>query len=170
MGHSFGGMLCVGYLVDKRTPIPNLAVLSAPALDDGLPAILKGAAKLLGSVLGGVRSDNSITGEMLSRDPSVGERYMADELVETKGTLRLGKAAFAEMARLRGHAHEITIPTYVYHGADDVLVPPSASAHLAKSPGVERRLLAGLRHETHNEPEGDHVIGDVADWIDRKLH
>lgn len=170
MGHSFGGMLCAGYLIDKREPIPNIAVLSAPALDDGLPPALKSVAKLLGGFAGGVRVDNTINGEHLSRDPAVGEKYEADELVRTKGTLRLGKITFTEMTRLRARADEIALPTLVYHGAEDVLVPTAASAPLAASPGVERRVLPGLRHETHNEPEGDQVIGDVIDWINQKLH
>lgn len=170
MGHSLGGLLCAGYLIDQHDPVPNVAVLSAPALDDGLPAALKGVAKLLGGFAGGVRVDNTINGEHLSRDPAVGQKYEADELVHTKGTLRFGKATFAEMSRVRSRADEITVPTYVYHGAEDVLVPTAASAPLAASPGVERKVLPGLRHETHNEPEGDQVIGDVIDWINKKLH
>jgi alpha-beta hydrolase superfamily lysophospholipase len=170
MGHSLGGLLCAGYLVDQHHPTPNIAVLSAPALDDGLPAALKGVAKVLGGVAGGIRVDNTINGEHLSRDPAVGERYEADELVHTKGTLRLGKSIFTEMSRVRSRADEITVPTLVYHGAEDVLVPTAASAPLAASQGVERKVLPGLRHETHNEPEGDHVIGDVIDWINKKLH
>ncbi len=170
MGHSLGGLLCAGYLIDEHTPVPNAAVLSAPALDDGLPAALKAVAKALGGFAGGVRVDNTINGEYLSRDPKVGEAYEADELVHTKGTLRFGRATFAEMSRVRARADEIVIPTFVYHGAEDVLVPTSASAPLAASPGVERKVLPGLRHETHNEPEGDQVIGDVVDWINRKLH
>ena len=170
MGHSYGGMLCTGYLIDHREPLPNAAILSAPALDDGLPAVLKGIAKALGGFAGGVRVDNSIDGEHLSRDARVGEAYEADEFVRTKGTLRMGKLTFAEMSRLRSRADEIVIPTLVYHGAEDTLVPPSASAPLAGSPGVERKLYPGLRHETHNEPEGDQVIGDAIDWINLKLH
>ncbi len=170
MGHSLGGLLCSGYLIDRHEPIPNIAVLSAPALDSGLPALLKGVANALGGFAGNVRVDNTINGEHLSRDPSVGEAYKADELVHTKGTLRFGKATFAEMSRVRGRADEIPVPTLVYHGADDVLVPTAASAPLAASSGVERRVLPGLRHESHNEPEGDQVIGDVIDWINAKLH
>lgn len=170
MGHSYGGMLCTGYLIDQREPFPNAAILSAPALDDGLPAVLKGLAKALGGFAGGVRVDNSIDGEHLSRDPKVGEQYEADDLVRTKGTLRMGKLTFAEMSRLRSRSDEIVIPTLVYHGAEDTLVPPSASASLAASPGVDRKLYPGLRHETHNEPEGDQVIGDAIDWINLKLH
>jgi alpha-beta hydrolase superfamily lysophospholipase len=169
-GHSLGGMLVAGYLIDGHTPVPSLAVLSAPALDSGVPGALKAVAKVLGSVAGGLRVDSSIRADQLSRDPKVGEAYFDDPLVDTKATLRFGKLILAEMKRLRRRADEIMVPTYVFHGADDELVPPSASAPLAASPAVERHLLAGLRHETHNEPEGSEVVGAVTDWIDRKLN
>ena len=45
-------------------------------------------------------------------------------------------------------------PTLVIHGADDRLVPTASSERLAELPGVTRRVLPGLRHEVHNEPEG----------------
>jgi alpha-beta hydrolase superfamily lysophospholipase len=99
----------------------------------------------------------------------VGEEYFADPLVETKPTARFGKCFFDEQSRLSDLQGSITTPTLVIHGADDPLVPPSASAGLADSQGVERRLYPTLRHELHNEPEGADVMGDIADWIDTKL-
>lgn len=168
-GHSLGGLLVSGYLIDGHEPLPNLAVLSAPALDSGVPAVLKGVAKTLGSIAGGLRVDSSINAEHLSRDPKVGEDYFADPLVDTKATVRLGKLILDEMKRVRNRADEIVTPTYLFHGAEDELVPTAASAPLARSLAVERHVLPGLRHETHNEPEGAQVIGDVTDWIDQKL-
>ncbi len=168
-GHSLGGLQSAGYLIDNHTPQPNIAVLSAPALSADVPGYLRVAAAVLGRIAPGFRIDNSIDGDQLSKDPAVGEKYFADELVETKATARFGKAFFDEQARLSGLHGSITTPTLVIHGADDPLVPPSASAGLAKSESVERRLYPTLRHELHNEPEGPEVMADVADWIDRKL-
>ena len=81
----------------------------------------------------------------------------------------MGKSGFAEQARLRDRVDEIITPTLVFHGAEDPLVPPSASAGLTRSPSVQRRLYPNLRHETHNEPEGRQVIGDVIDWIEATI-
>lgn len=170
-GHSLGGLQVAGYLIDDRSPHPNLAVLSAPAMaaTRGIDNVLKVAASVLGTITPKVRVPSNITGEQLSRDASVGEAYFADELVETKATTRFGKAVFAEQARLADRHGSITIQTLVIHGADDELVQPSASASLAASDAVERKVYPGLRHEMHNEPEAEQVLGDVADWIDRKL-
>ncbi|MBA2381148.1 MAG: hypothetical protein H0V73_03470 [Chloroflexi bacterium] len=44
-------------------------------------------------------------------------------------------------------------------------MPPSASAPLAVVAGVVRRTVPGLRHESHNEPEGPVVIAEVIGWL-----
>ena len=170
-GHSLGGLQCAGYLINDTEPQPNLAVLSAPALvaTRGIDNVLKIAANVLGTVAPKMSISSSINGAQLSRDAAVGEAYFADDMVETKATARFGKAVFAEQAKLAGHHGDITIQTLVIHGADDELVQPSASAGLAASGAVERKVYPGLRHEMHNEPESAQVLGDVSDWIDRKL-
>jgi alpha-beta hydrolase superfamily lysophospholipase len=168
-GHSLGGLQCAGYLIDDYSPQPNIAVLSAPAMDANVPAVLRGAAAVLGRITPGLRMANSIEGDQLSKDPEVGEVYFADPLVQTKPTARFGKNFLDEQSRLEDQHGAITTPTLVIHGADDPLVPPSASAGLASSQGVERRLYPTLRHELHNEAEGPEVMGDVSDWIDTKL-
>ncbi len=168
-GHSLGGLQCAGYLMANTAPQPNLAVLSAPAMAADVPAVLRAAAAIFGRIAPGLRVANSIKGDQLSKDPAVAEKYFADELVEVKATARFGKSVFDEQARLATALDTISTPTFVIHGADDTLVPPSASAGLARSQGVERRLYPTLRHELHNEAEGAEVMGDVADWIEAKL-
>lgn len=171
-GHSLGGLQAAGYLIGDREPRPNLAVLSAPAMSAlrGIDSVLKVAASVLGTIAPKVRVSSNITGEQLSRDAAVGEAYFADELVETKATTRFGKAVFGEQSKLADRHGSIAIQTLVIHGADDELVQPAASAGLAASGAVERKVYPGLRHEMHNEPEAAQVLGDVADWIDRKLY
>ena len=170
-GHSLGGLESAGYLINDIEPHPNLAILSAPAMaaTRGIDSVLKVAASVLGTITPSMSIASGIKGEQLSRDAAVGEAYFADELVETKATTRFGKMVFGEQARLADHHGDITIQTLVIHGADDELVQPAASAGLAASGAVERKVYPGLRHELHNEPESAQVLGDIADWIDRKL-
>ena len=59
----------------------------------------------------------------------------------------------------------MTIPTLVYHGEADELVPPEVSQPLADLPSVTHRTYPRLRHETHNEPEGAEVIADLVAWL-----
>ena len=170
-GHSLGGLQSAGYLIEGYQPIPNLAVLSAPAMvaTRSVDSVLKVAANVLGRVTPSVAIENKITGEQLSRDPAVGEAYFEDPLVQTKATTRFGMVAYREQDALSGRLGDITVPTLVIHGADDELVEPAASAGLARSDSVTRKVYPGIRHELHNEPESTQVLGDITDWIDSQL-
>ncbi len=163
LGHSLGGLIVLDYLTSGR-PAPDAAVVSAPALTGG-KAWQRAVAPVLGRFLPQMSIPSAITGEQLSRDPSVGEAYFADPLVSTKTSARLGAEMFAAGDRVRSRLDRLEVPTLVIHGGSDALVPPSASAVLAEVPGVERRLYPKLRHESFNEPEGPEVVEDVTTWL-----
>lgn len=167
-GHSMGGLISARYL-ESAEPQPAAAVLSAPALSADVPVALRWTAKGLGSILPTMRFPNSIKGEQLSRDPAVGEVYFADPLVETKATARFGKELFAAQDDTLARIDRIDVPTLVVHGADDDLVPTSASEPLEQLDCVERRVYDGQRHEIHNEPEQHELLDDVYDWLESTL-
>lgn len=167
MGHSLGGAICLGYMIDDR-PQPDLAVLSAPALAGGA-SWQKALAPILGKVAPRLAVANPVDGEHLSRDPKVAEAYFADPLVITKSTCAFGAALFEEIDRLVAEHGRLDVPTLVIHGGDDVLVPTHASERIGELPNVDRKVYAGLRHETLNEPEGPEVIADIVKWLDEKL-
>ena len=164
-GHSLGGLISAGYLLSDR-PKPDLAVLSAPALDSTVPAWKQRIASPLARVAPTLPIKNAIDGATLSRDPSVAARTVDDPLCVKVSTARFGAAAFAEQARVRAAAAAgFGIRTLVLHGEDDGLVPSSASEILGTAPLVERRTYPGLRHELHNEPEGPAVIDEIIAWL-----
>lgn len=164
-GHSLGGLIATVYLTEDN-PQPAAAVLSAPALDADVPAMLRYAANVLGRVTPSFAMANSIRGDHLCRDPEVAEAYFGDPLVESKATAGFGRAFLQAQSDVRASLDRISVPILVFHGADDQLVPPRASAPLGGVDGATRTLYPGLRHETHNEPEQEKVIGDVAGWIE----
>lgn len=172
-GHSMGGLIVLGYALSDR-PQPDAYVLSAPAIDASIPAWQRIGVRALSAVAPGTKLPNRIDGATLSRDPSVGERYIADPLTVHSTTVRFAKLAFAEQARVaselerRGDA-AITLPTLVIHGGDDRLVPTASTARLEQLPAVTRRVLPGLRHEVHNEPEGLDVVDEIAAWLRSEL-
>lgn len=165
-GHSLGGLLALGYAVaNEPRALPDALVLSAPALDSSVPAWKRTMARILDRVAPTMSLKNDFDGAVLSRDPAVGERYLLDPLNEHRTTVHFGVLAFAEQARVRAAAARLTVPTLVYHGEADELVPPSASEPLAAVPAVTRRTYPSLRHESHNEPDGHEVIDDVVAWL-----
>jgi alpha-beta hydrolase superfamily lysophospholipase len=163
--HSLGGLIAAGYLLSDRAK-PDLAVLTAPALDSTLPGWKKRLAPVLGRIAPTLAIRNGLDGSTLSRDPSVAAKTVDDPLCVKVSTTRLGAEAMAEQARVRvGASRGFGIPTLVLHGEDDGLVPARASEVLAGAPGVERRTYPGLRHELHNEPEGPEIVAQVIAWL-----
>lgn len=167
-GHSMGGLIAAAYAESDR-PQPDLFVLSAPALASDTPKPMRILAKVAGRALPGLRPPTQWNGEQLSRDPAVGEAYMADPLVDLRATARWGAEILETMDAVTAGVESIRVPALVIHGGDDTLIPPAASAPLAAVSTVERRVFPGLRHEMHNEPEAKEVLDFVAGWLDGQL-
>lgn len=168
-GHSMGGLIALGYaLADPQRPLPDLVVLTSPGLDSTVARWKQAAAPLLGRIAPRLRVPNGFRPGDLSRDPAVDERVAADPLCIGSSTTRLGAEAFTEQARVRAllsARDPLPVPTYVVHGSDDPIVPAASSEVLAELPNVVRRVYPGLRHETHNEPEGPTVVADTIAWL-----
>jgi acylglycerol lipase len=166
-GHSLGGLVALGYVLGpaERRPMPDLLVLSAPAIDSTLPAWKKAAARLLGRYVPTLSLRNALRMETLSRDPEVGQRYLADPLNHHRTTARFGLEGLAEQVRVRAAVEGLAIPTLVLHGAADRLVPTASSEGLAALPSVDRRTFPWLRHEIHNEAGWEAIVDMVISWI-----
>ncbi|MEM9562980.1 MAG: lysophospholipase [Actinomycetota bacterium] len=167
-GHSLGGLMAADYLVGDR-PQPDLAVLSSPALAADVPRWQRMAAPVLGRVRPTMFFPSEIEGGGLSRDPEVQRAYAEDPLLVAGATARLGLSVFRAMERVNERMTRLRVPTYVLHGGDDPVVPPSASEPLADLDGVTRRLWPGLLHECLNEPEQDEVMGEIEAWLRGQL-
>jgi alpha-beta hydrolase superfamily lysophospholipase len=171
-GHSMGGLIALGYvLADPPRPLPDLLVLSAPAIAS-VGGWRRPLAAVLGRALPRLEIANRLPVGGLSHDPQVEVAYRSDPLNAHRTTTRLGMELFREQARVQSrlaHAGGLPVPTYVLHGTDDRVVPVSASASLEGRQNVTRRVYPGLRHEMHNEPEAQAVIGDTIAWLERSL-
>jgi alpha-beta hydrolase superfamily lysophospholipase len=167
-GHSLGGLVALGYALSDR-PKPDALVLSAPALDAAIPAWKRGLARILAVAAPNLAIRNSLATSVLSRDPQVGVRYLADPLNHHFTTTRLGLEFLREQARCRAALGGLRVPTLVIHGEADRLVPTVASAPLGDLPTVTRRTYPALRHELHNEPEWASVMDDVVGWLRERV-
>jgi acylglycerol lipase len=168
-GHSMGGLIVSGYvLADPVRPLPDLLVLSAPGLDADLPGWKKTVARALTGVVPKVRIANGLPSNGLSRDPAVQEKADADPLASNASTIRFGAEAFDEQDRVNAALATRTampIPTYVFHGSADPIVPARATEVFEGMGNVTRHVHDGLRHECHHEPERDIVLGEVIAWL-----
>lgn len=167
LGHSMGGLIALEYALADR-PAPGLVVLSAPSLKGGT-RFQRWLAKMLRRLLPVVPIPTALTGDQLSRDPRVGERYFSDPLVHTAATIRFGWQLFSAMDRTRANIHRLRIPTLVLHGDHDSIAPSTSTVELGALPMVHRIRYRGLRHELFNEPEGNEIVDEVIAWVDRQL-
>jgi alpha-beta hydrolase superfamily lysophospholipase len=163
-GHSLGGLISLGYVLDGRS-LPDVLVLSAPAVGASIPAWQRALVTGLSRVAPGTRVANRLPDDSLAKAPEVWADYIADPLNEHRSTARFGALALAEQARVGAALDRLSIPTLVIHGGDDRLVPTASSELFDARRGVTRRVYPGVRHELHNEPEGPQVLDDVIAWI-----
>ena len=168
-GHSIGGLISLDYCLTRSEVLPELLVLSAPAIKATIAKWKQVLAPVLSKLMPKAALPLDLEGHQLSRDPAVGEAYFGDPLVETKATARFGAEALSAQRRVGERMDSLRVPTFVVAGGSDEIIPAHSSHSLGEVPGVERKLYPNLRHELHNEPEGPEVVADIADWLDSKL-
>jgi len=168
-GHSIGGLVALDYCLTRSEVLPDLLVLSGPAIQVTIAKWKQVLAPILARVAPKAALPLDLEGHQLSRDPSVGEAYFNDPLVETKATAKFGAEVLKAQIRVGEKMDSLTVPTLVIAGGNDEIIPPHSSHSLGEVPAVDRKLYPNLRHEVHNEPEGPEVIADIADWLDAQL-
>ena len=163
-GHSLGGLVALGYVLDARA-LPDLLVLSAPAIGATIPLWQRMLVGSLRRVTPGLLLANRLDTTVLSSDPWVRANYVADPLNQHKSTVRFAHAALAEQRRVATALDRLALPTLVVHGALDELVPTHTSSVLDGRAGVTRRVYPDTRHELHNEPVARQEVDDIVGWI-----
>ncbi|HSH10660.1 MAG TPA: lysophospholipase [Ilumatobacter sp.] len=169
LGHSMGGNLAVGHVLDHQAGVAGLA-LSGAALQVGSdlsPGKLM-VFRLVAKVAPGVRPEG-LSAEAISRDPAVVAAYQSDPLVFTgKISAGLGAALIDAMKRFPARFGEFRLPILIMHGTDDQLASVEGSRALEAAAGnadVTAHYYDGLYHEVFNEPEQERVLADLVTWI-----
>jgi alpha-beta hydrolase superfamily lysophospholipase len=162
VGHSMGGMIGARYAQLHGEELAGL-VLSGPVLGSWTPVtdLLE-----LDEI-----PDDPLDVSTLSRDPSVGEIYSADELVWHGPFKRPTLAAIDSSLQTISSGPALgPLPTLWLHGEEDQLVPIVETRKGIEALGftrLEEVIFPGARHEVFNETNKDEVLGRTADFIDR---
>lgn len=109
-------------------------------------------------------------GDGVCSDPSVGERYLADPLVEKQMAVGLFRALHAGHDFMRENPKLFVDSVLIMHGGSDGLVSPTDSLELFSSIASKDkslRIYAGLMHEIFNEYDKDQVIADALTWLNK---
>jgi alpha-beta hydrolase superfamily lysophospholipase len=162
IGHSMGGIVATLYAQRHGDELSAL-VLSGPVIggNPGFQALL--AMDPLPEV--------PIDPAALSRDPAVGEAYLADPLVDHGGFKRETlQALFAAIDAIAAGPSLGEIPTLWLHGELDPLAPLDVTrpaVETVRGPRLEEKVYQGAMHEIFNETNKDEVIAEVIGFLDR---
>ena len=169
--HSLGGLVAADYLLSGR-PLPDVAVLSAPALDGG-SAVLRALSRVLDRARPTFPVSNPWDGSRIARDPQPPVVADPDPLAVDHTTVRLGHLLFRAMDRVNERLAErggFPVSTLVVHGGDDTLVPTASTAVLGRFDSVERRVYPGVRHEPHHDPfDGERIVDEMVAWLRERM-
>jgi alpha-beta hydrolase superfamily lysophospholipase len=167
-GHSLGGCIALNYALRRERPIAGV-VATSPLLRPAFspPGWKLAAAAVCAYVWPTLSLSNGLNAADISRDQAVSAGYRKDALVHDRVSAALGHGMLAAGRWALAHANELREPLLLVHGTADAITSVEASRQFAAlaGSGCELRLWPGLRHETHNEPERDLVLGEIASWL-----
>ncbi|MCK9247384.1 MAG: lysophospholipase [Solirubrobacteraceae bacterium] len=160
VGHSLGGLIVTRHL-QLGADLPRGVVLSGP--------FVAGNPQIEPLVEMDPLPEVPIDPAVLSRDPAVGEAYVADPLVYhgpfKRPTLR---AVFAAVQAVAGGPAFGDVPVLWVHGDEDALSPADlVEPVVGRLAGNDLRShrYPGARHEVFNETNRDEVIGVLAAFV-----
>lgn len=164
IGHSMGGLIALRYAQEYADTLAAL-VLSGPQL---------GGKELLAQLLALPAIPSfGVDPTALSRDPVVGEAYLADPLV-WHGDLQ--RPTVEAMVRALSAAEEgkrlDSLPVLWIHGTEDQVSPLEGARPLVTSVvsgPLQEHSYPGARHEIFNETNKDEVLGDLVTFLDQVL-
>ena len=171
-GHSMGGSLAINHAI-RRTPDLAGLVVSAPwlRLSQTLPTIRFSFMKLMNLVWPSFSISRGSDPSKLTRDEEVATACWDDPLNHGRISARQLIVALKSGAWAMENAPRFTHPLLMVHGDADQVTCPQASEQFADITRgeCEFRLLAGFRHEPHNEPEREQVIQSYIRWVAGRL-
>jgi alpha-beta hydrolase superfamily lysophospholipase len=171
LGHSMGGLIVIGHVMDHPSEA-NLLMVSSPGL--GVAIAVPKWKDMLGRVMSRVWPSLAIptglSAALVSRDPAVVKAYETDPLVTKNATARWYTEFLDTQARAMAAAPSLSLPVCLQFGGKDGLVSLPAQKTWFERLGSRDKELQDwpeLFHEIMNEPEQDAVIARYVAWLDR---
>jgi alpha-beta hydrolase superfamily lysophospholipase len=172
-GSSLGGVNAIRYILKYPRTVDGL-LLQSPAVSHKMEMGV--AKRFAGNILSALNVkryvESGISYSEASRDPENVKRLENDPLRFPMVTPRFGMEAFKASREAFQSASRIVMPVLLQQAGDDNLVVPEKSKeffdHLS-SADKTWFLYEGLYHRLHEEPEREQVLGDLYNWLDKRL-
>ena len=174
LGHSMGGEIIVGYVLDRKPEVKGLlASAAAVQISDDISPLLITVASVLSKIAPKMPTV-VLDGTAISRDQAVVDKYDSDPLNYRGGVpARTGGEMNRIIKFIKANMEKITLPILIMHGTADRLADPQGSKDLyarVQSTDKTLKLYEGFYHEILNEPEQGEVIADMVQWLDAHLN
>tara|TARA_B100001287_G_scaffold27405_1_gene19727 strand:- start:15851 stop:16681 length:831 start_codon:yes stop_codon:yes gene_type:complete len=171
-GHSMGGNLILNYLLRNPDGIVG-AIVTGPYLRLGFdpPRWKVLLARFSANIYPSLSQPTGLEKIALSRSTKIINDYNNDPLVHDRMTasffINIHQAGLNAIDRVK----ELETPILLMHGSADRLTSPDGSKDFFANAGsnVSFKLLEGLYHEIHNEPEKNEVFKIQLEWIQKVL-
>jgi alpha-beta hydrolase superfamily lysophospholipase len=167
-GQSMGGNLALNYCM-RRNPAISGVISASPWLRLTKPpnAIVKIMGNALGTAFPTIVIPNGLNAEDLTHSNEIINAYRNDPLVHGKISLNTFRIITKSGEWAIENAFRLRIPLLLMHGTADLITSRSASEQFSRNLNKPHtfRTWEGLRHELHNEIQGDAIIQYICQWI-----
>lgn len=172
-GHSMGGLIATIYAIEHPERLKGL-ILSGPALMSGIKVspISFVLLKIIAAIRPKYRPKIKIDASLLTNDPEVNKAYEEDPLVFKRGTIRLLTEMLKAMDYAIANADKIRVPTIIFHGKEDKIVPLQASQVLFDKISIEDKelvLMDNTKHEVLNDLKKEEALNKIIQWLTKRL-
>jgi len=170
LGHSMGGLIALLLLQEKSVTFLKSATISAPLLElkYPVPLLKQAAGHLLSRILGSLQMETALDAGLISHDPGVVERYLADPLVHSKATARFFTEMLEAGRRVRARNTGIFVPVQFIVPMADGIVNSDATLEFAdRLESTDKRVvrMEGFFHESFNELEKERAFAELRQWL-----
>jgi alpha-beta hydrolase superfamily lysophospholipase len=173
-GMSMGGLVATRAAQRRSEGLRGLVLCSpAFAVAEDIPGFVRGMLRGVRSFAPGLQL-KKLPVDKLSIDQEVGRVYVADPLNYHGGVPLCSAITFADAGDAAiADAPPFRVPTLLFSGTEDKLVFPIGSERFAKAdaanPDLTYTVIAGGYHELFNDPGGEKLVDQAADWMLARL-
>jgi len=172
-GASFGGLNAIRYVVKYPRTVDGL-LLHCPAVSQSLGiGVGKRIAGNILSILNVKRYfSNEVDYSDASRNPDNVKRLENDPLRFNVVTPRFGIEGLKASKDAFRSASSIIMPVLIQQaGVDKLVIPEKNKEFFENLSSADKTwmLYDGLYHQLHEEPEKEQVLGDLHNWLDKRL-
>ncbi len=173
MGQGLGGLIVVRYIEEHPGFFVGAIISSASLkLKHTISPFMTYVGEKLSRYLPRFSMTNEIDPVNLTHDKDVVKKYMEDDLVHNKVTVRFFTECSSAMEVAFQKAETVTIPFLILHaGADQVVSPDGSSQFYDTIVSTDKKLsiYTGMYHEILNEIDRETVYKDIEKWIGPRL-